>query len=243
MKIIFAILAVSAVFMTIAFRSASIGAETSPKNIPFVSCASDGQQGPQPPLNKPEEEFTSENAVPPELTLYQAKWTPAVLAPSGWFCAGTYGSSGSTLVVTPEPHDPGFMFGKVAITGPAVQVNVVYGSTSGRFEAAQIAARLFPKASDFVKSVIGEHLVPENDFPVGPYPNDQLSYKGDFTVEYVTPPNQEGMGTRYFLQKNDQQIHGVVAMNPDDDHDTMVVTVRLPPSLEKLAPTIIRNGH
>ncbi len=112
-------------------------------------------------------------------------------------------------------------------------------------EVARIAARLFPKAAPYVQSVIddderigGEKLV----YPTSPYPDDQLTYRDDFTVDFVTPPNRDGMGTETFLKGDSTPISGIVLMDPGGDHDMVLLAVRLPASLDRLASPIIADA-
>ncbi|MGO8792131.1 MAG: hypothetical protein ACLQVL_32745, partial [Terriglobia bacterium] len=71
--------------------------------VSFVGCKSDGQVGPQDaPIGKPKT-----IAISPQLAqrvaYYKASDGEGVLGPRGWYCFGTYGSSGSNLYVTPMP--------------------------------------------------------------------------------------------------------------------------------------------
>ncbi len=96
-----------------------------------------------------------------------------VLAPRGWHCFGLYGSNGETLIVTPEAHDgDDFLKADLHLKGPAIQLSNSIGSTSGRFEVAQVGARLFPVAKPFVEQVIQEGPSPRMKFTSGPDPGD-----------------------------------------------------------------------
>jgi hypothetical protein len=195
--------------------------------------------GPIAPLRHPDGASIPARAAALNLTLYQAWGTPAVLGPAGWHCVGSEGSSGDTLVLTPERYRPNdFIQRKTALDGPAIEISYSFGDTSGRFTVAEFAARLFPKAAPFVQSVLDEGIV--NDFPTGPYPTDRLTYRGDFIVEYVTPPDSDGLGTRTFLRRNADPIEGVVLIDPDSD-DLVMVAIRLPAPLRHLAPFIIET--
>jgi hypothetical protein len=105
-----------------------------------------------------------------------------------------YGSNGSILFVSPQPlngHDLLFSDTSAGFTGPALQASFRFGDTSGRFEVAEVVARVFPKYKAFAQSVINEGIEPANDFPFGPFPKDKLLYKNDQTVEFQTPPHSE----------------------------------------------------
>lgn len=148
-------------------------------------------------------------------------------------------------MLTPEVHNPReFIFGKTALRGPAIEITYLFGGTSGRFAVAEIAARLFPKAASSVQSVIDENeqigggkLV----YPSGPHPYDQLAYRNDFTVAYVTPASRKGIGTATFLKPNSAPISGIVLIDPEGDYDMVQLAVRLPEALHHLAPQIIAD--
>lgn len=143
--------------------------------------------------------------------------------------------------MTPEPHDARDLlaYPPVGLTGPAVQVMDMEGSTSGRFEVAQVIARLFPAYGQFVRNVIAEGLEPASDFPFGPYATDVVTRKSRTTVEFVTPSNMTGIGTDSRLLKSNDPIHGVEMLFPNRDMELMGVFVRLPPDLVRFAPVII----
>jgi hypothetical protein len=170
---------------------------------------------------------------------YYASTHLAVLAPRGWHCFELYGSTGSTLLVTPEPHDATDLLGSNAkVTGPGIQLSRRSGDTSGRFEVAKIAARLFPAAKAFVQQVIDEGLEPAEEFRFGAYPNDVLTRRGVTEVEFLTPGNSEGMGTYSGFTKNSQPISGVAILLPRDGMDLVKLDIRLPPQVRGLTTTI-----
>ena len=164
-----------------------------------------------------------------------------VLAPRGWYCFGTYGSGGVHVYVSPEPIDSKMLFSDKwdGFLGPAVQLDHLYGETSGRFAVAEIIARVFPAYKAFAFGVMKE-LTPPDTFSFGPYPNDALTYKGKTIVEYRTPAQTEGLGTFSSLKKNDSPIEGVV-MLVERAPDVMQVAVRLPPDLAGLSSVVIRQ--
>jgi hypothetical protein len=121
-----------------------------------------------------------------------------VLAPRGWYCFGTYGSNGANLYVSPNPiRGDDVLLGKdgwTGFAGPAVQLSVESGGTSGRFGVARMMARVFPNRHEFVERVIAEGIEPASDFPSGSYPKDKLTYRGKELVEFATPAETEGWG-------------------------------------------------
>jgi hypothetical protein len=211
-------------------------------SIPFVGCKADGQVG---QLDAPT--GTSKSvAIPPQLAqrlaYYQAEDAPAIIAPRGWYCFATYGSNGGTLYVSPVSLNPSDFFSDKwkGFTGPVIQLSGSSGGTSGRFEVAQIIARVFPAHRAFVRKVIAEGIEPAKDFPFGPYPKDKLTYKGREMVEYLTPPQTEGLGTRSRLTKNDEPITGVAAIGGPET-DLLILSMRLPSDMADLAPVITQQ--
>ena len=205
--------------------------------VPFAGCRSDGQGGPEdaPSGNTRTLDLSREAAG--QLAYYGAAQGPGVLGPRGWYCFGTYGSAGDTLYVSPQPIDTSHLFTKWAgFDGPAIEVDYRYGGTSGRFEVAEIIARVFPAFKEFVTNL--KKFEPQRSFQFGPYPADALTYKSKTEVEYITPARADGLGTYGSLKKNGNEIRGVAVLlgtYPDLLH----VAVRLPADLSALAPAIV----
>jgi hypothetical protein len=207
--------------------------------LPTVACAADGQMG---PIVSPKHI----GHVPPvPLSVagdlaYYASSDLGVFAPRGWHCFGLYGSRGSQIIVTPEPHDADDLLRSGSdLKGPAVQLSYIYGGTSGRFEVAKIAARLFPIATAYVRQVIEEGVLPEEEFSSEPYPNDVLARRSETEVELKTPADSICIGTHSRLAKGNDPIIGVVLVFPKRDMDMVQLDVRLPPELARLAPAIV----
>jgi hypothetical protein len=177
-----------------------------------------------------------------QLAYYEAEDGPGVLAPRGWNCFEAYGSNGGSLLVAPQPINSELVFSDnwKGFDGPAVQLSVDSGGTSGRFEVAEIIARVFPAYKAFVTRVIAEGIEPASSFPFGPYPKDKLIYKSNKIVEYQTPPNTDGLGTKSRLQKNSIPISGVAILEGADTN-LIQLSARLPLDLADLTPTIIQQ--
>jgi hypothetical protein len=127
-------------------------------------------------------------------------------------------------------------------TGPAIQLSIECGGTSGRFAVAGTIARIFPSHSAFVREVIAEGFATASDFPSGPYPNDKLTSKSNDVVEYLTPGQTEGLGTQSWLQKNADPICGVVILTGLREEPNLIsLRVRLPSAMTDLAPAIIQQ--
>jgi hypothetical protein len=176
------------------------------------------------------------------LAYYKAEEGLGVLAPRGWFCFATYGSSGDNLYVVPHPIHSKELFSSdwKGFRGPAVQLSASVGDTSGRFEVARIIARVFPARQSFVDQVIDEALEPKTDFPSGPYPADKLSYKSPDIVEYTTPPLTQGLGTDSRLLPDAAPIHGAEIISGEETN-LISVAVRLPVDMAALATDILKQ--
>ena len=211
-------------------------------SVPFVGCKSDGQVGPQDaPTGKPKI-VTISPQLAQRVAYYKASDGSGVLAPRGWYCFGTYGSDGSNLYVTPMPLNSAHLFSNSwkGISSYGIQLSESNGDTSGRFEVAQIIARVFPAHLAFVNRVIAEGVEPATSFPRGPYPTDKLTYKSKEAVEYVTPPNTEGLGTKSFLVRDANPIAGVALLTGEELNLTHL-SVRLSPEMSDLLFVIIRQ--
>ena len=179
-----------------------------------------------------------------QLAYYSSDQGIGVLAPRGWYCFGTYGSSGDVLYVSPNPIDTANIFSdeRAGFSGPAIQVSLTYGDTSGRFAVAKVIARVFPAFKPFVTGVMGESAEPPSSFQFGPYPNDILTHKGKTVVEYTTPAQTEGLGTRSWLRENGSPIYGAaILVGPTPD--LLFVSVRLPDGLTGLTSAIIGQAE
>ena len=218
------------------------GQEVPVVRVPFVGCSADGQTGPVPAPKGINKVVQIDASAAQKLAYYKDQYTLGVLAPRGWYCFGMYGSSGSTLFVTPQPIKTNDLFSTTwKIIGPGIQVREGNGETSGRFEVAQFIARVFPAERAFVQHVIKEGLMPASAFPLGPFPNDKLAYKSDWMVEYQTPPHSEGLGTMSRLQASDYPVRGVAILKGQMPPDLLFLAVRLPPDISDLTSYIIQD--
>jgi hypothetical protein len=209
-----------------------------PTTLPVVSCDADGQVG----FVSGPKEVTSVPVVADwakRYLAYYASTSIGVVAPRGWSCFSTYGSSGSNLFVAPNTlTSDNFFKSNSALSGPALQISFSYADTSGRFSVARTIARLFPKNQDFVKHVIAEGLAPASDFPVGPYPHDKITRRNDFVVEFETPANSEGMGSHSLLGLDSMPISGTAMLLKEG---ALLLTAKVPPELESLTPEIVET--
>jgi hypothetical protein len=208
------------------------------QTVPFVGCASDGQQGPVAAPKGQPKALAIDPAAAKGLAWYQAKYSVGALAPRGWKCFSFYGSSGVTLTIAPT--------GKLddmsqPIAGPAVVLNDDSGGTSGRFDVAKVAARVFavPERA-FVASVIAEGIEPKENFPAGPYPTDKLTYRTPTQVEFATPAGKDGLGAAAGLGASPLPVVGLAKLaGPADGPDLYLLAVRLPAAQADLAAAIV----
>ena len=205
-------------------------------NLPFVGCASDGQQGPQrPPRRVRTPTVPGKDAA--SLAYYASADGTRVIAPRGWRCFGRYGSNGSTLTVAPTAQAWAPFEKTSRYTGPAVIRSTSFGGTSGRFEVAAFAARLFPVAARFVAAVEAEGIA--SAFPRGVPPADRIARRGAYEVLFTTPAGASGTGTRYYLAPGPLPIDGIAILAADREHDLETMDARLPATIRPLVAHII----
>lgn len=209
--------------------------------VPIIGCPADGQLGFIAPISARSKSVHLPADTAQQLAWYQGRRGPGVLAPGGWQCFTTYRSSGSTVYVTPQRLTSQDLFAAdwKGIDGPAVVLSDESGGTSGRFSVAQIISLVFPAYQAFAQAVVDEGFW-TNKLPHGPFQTDTLRYRNNHTVEYLTPPRHEGLGTQSRLTANDLPITGVDLLTGADT-DLVSLQVRLPVSANLLAPAIIRH--
>jgi hypothetical protein len=210
--------------------------------VPFVGCAADGQGGPVKAPTGKSKSLPIPPATAQQLAYYQGYGGLAVLAPRGWHCFSQYGSDGDALFVSPQNISSAQLFSVTwkGLPGPAIELSVSSGGTSGRFQVAQIIARVFPAHMSFAQNVIAEGVEPKSDFPVGPFKTDKLNYLSNAAVEYQTPPNVAGLGTQSRLLPGADPIAGVAILTGADT-DLVQLSARLPPALAGLEAAIIHQ--
>lgn len=204
--------------------------------VPFVGCDSDGQVGPYGVPKGTDKVVQISRRAAQRLAYYQA-FGYGVLAPRGWYCFGTYGSSGSSFFISPRPIKAGDLFSMV---GPAVELDAIEGGGSGTALAAEVWARVFPAFWPIVKGLINNGDLPANGYAFGPYPADKLLVRTARLVRFRTPPRSEGLGTMGHFKANDDPIDGVAILQGQNP-DLLMLRVRLPPEQRDLAPLIIQD--
>ncbi|MBL0159372.1 MAG: hypothetical protein IPP47_20035 [Bryobacterales bacterium] len=217
-------------------------AGTAGVTVPFVGCKSDGQAGPrEAPEGEPVSVPISREAAE-GLAYYSSDAASGVLAPRLWSCLGVYGSGGDALLVSPDPIGAKNLFSKNwhGFSGPAVVLSHRLGDSMGRFDVAEVIARVFPAYMPFVAQVAELFSQPAATFPLGPYPGDVVTYQSSRMVEFRTRANREGLGTRSWLTKSAHPIDGV-AMLVGETPDLLILSVRLPTGSAKLVPVIVKR--
>lgn len=210
-------------------------------SIPLVGCKSDGQAE---RIEAPESgtiTVSISRVAGQNLAFYKTAYGVGVLAPRGWHCFGTYGSSGETLVVSAGVIDTSRSLNRPkGLSGPAIQLSYFSHETSGRFIVADTIARVFPAFRSHAMDVMNMTDVPERERVFGPYPKDILTYRNEKIVEFLTPAHADGLGTQSFLPKNDSPIRGV-AILVGQPPDLLHLSVRLPARMARFASAIIEQ--
>ena len=191
-------------------------AEAKLVTVPLIGCPADGQTG---PLDAPEN-GSVELPIPADAArdlAYYSTLGYSVLAPRGWNCIGVYGSSGSSIIVTPEVIQPMEMFGNKKLAGELVVLKHTWGFGSGSSTLAEVIRMAFPKYQEHAESIEEMYGPPAHS---GPYPDDVLLAISDSVVAFETPAEKEGMGTQLnnWIEPNQNPIRGVamlVGPNPD----------------------------
>jgi hypothetical protein len=236
--------------LTTALAAASLLAQAQ-TSVPYIGCPGDGQTGPYAAAEGSPKSINVPPAMADQLAWYEYKGDAGefgTLGPRGWNCFATIGSNGWTLYIAPEMLDSakllehrnwkGFM-------GPAIQLSGSDGGTSGRFEVAQVVARVFPAHRAYARSIIAEGFGPASDYPFGPFPSDHLIYKGKELVEFTTPARRKGLGTMSWLLPSNEPITGfaLLSIGPGVDTELLHLSLRLSPSLSFLSATLIQQAE
>jgi hypothetical protein len=215
--------------------------QETPVSVPFVGCASYGQierleapKGTSRPMP-----ISSTEAK--QLAYYRSADGIGVLAPRGWYCEGASGSGGYALFLGPKQIQHGGS-GRKGLDGPAIEVNHMTSENSGRYEIAEVMARVFPAYRAFTSRIMEGMDLP---LPAGSYPKDTLARRGEKIVEYNTPAQTEGLGSFHsWLGKSDLPIRGAAIIVDDSattggGPDLVLLSVRLPHALNGLTPVIV----
>ena len=175
-----------------------------------------------------------------KLAYYKGENARGMIGPRGWHCQVWYGSSGSTILISPTAIDSG-KFGPLDLHGDAVEFVFLDGGTSGRFGVARCASRLFPKiAASFVQRVKSEGIEPASTFELGPYTGDSIRYSDGLSLEFSTPAQEAGIGTEGNLAPSQNVIRGFVVLDSTGDWGLSILRVRVGVQTTHLAEAIIK---
>src|SRR5215469_16418368 len=163
---------VSATLLLLALGNLTTSAQAIPErrqgtaiSVPFVGCESFGQTE---RLDAPKGATGSvpiNSAEAQVLAYYKSADGIGILAPRGWYCEGASGSSGYALFLSPKPvQNRGS--GWEGLDGPAIEVNHMTSGGSGKYEIAEVMARVFPAYRAFASKVL---QFMELQVPAGPY--------------------------------------------------------------------------
>ncbi len=237
--------------VAIVFAAASMLA-CAQTSVPYVGCSGDGQTGPY----QASEGSPKPVKLPPEiankLAWYEYKGDAGqvgTLGPRGWNCFVTIGSNGETLYIAPETMNSAKILEHKewqGFTGPAIQVSGSDGGTSGRFRSGTNGSSCFPRHIAATPARSSQRaLVPPQTILSVLIPSDHLTYKSKKLVEFTTPSHRKGLGTTSWLLPSDQPILGfaLLTIGPDVDAELLQLSLRLPPSLSALSPTLVRQAE
>jgi hypothetical protein len=184
------------------------------QSIPFVECPADGQAGPIYAPRGVANTATFDEILATKVAFYKGEHAPGVFAPRNWNCRAWYGSSGGTLVVTPTPISPPY-FPTPTFNDHAVVASHYFGGTSGRFLVSSYVEKLFPS---------------------------RVAGKPNLIAEFVTPANEQGLGTQNYLVPSQDAVNGIAALDEavQDGPDLRLVRVRLGASERELESAILQ---
>src|SRR5271169_117631 len=207
-------------------QSGSAAANPQPDavSVPFIGCEPCGQANILPPPKGTSRSLPLSPADAQALAYYESADGIGLLAPRGWHCQGVSGSGGYALYLSPRPLDR-TLTDWTGSEGPAIQINHITAENSGRYQIAELMARVFPAYRALARRVWeGDVDLP---LPSRPYPDDTLTYRSQRMVEFKAPARKEGLGTyESSLGKSDIPAEGV-AILVGDPPDVVLLSVRL----------------
>jgi hypothetical protein len=210
-----------------------------PARVPFIGCESAGQVLRPAPVGS-SKSVHLDPAVVEKLAYYKTEEGPGILAPRGWHCYGTIGSSGNSTIVSPLLQEGRDIFHErwSGFAGPAVIAFQTDGTGSGRLFVAEIVARAFPAKRYFAEKIIRDWDAKEIQF--GLVPTDLLTYRSPMHVEFRTPAQMQGLGTMRWLSPGNDSVDGSATIL-NSDFELIYVGARLPTELRHFAPHILRQ--
>jgi hypothetical protein len=205
--------------------------------VPFVGCKSDTQYGiKEPPKGAPIKTSLDPNLAE-ELAYYTPEDGPGVLAPRGWYCFGNGSFGGDIILVRPAPIQDVSAFDEK--NDVAVVAEWTMNGNIGEVLIAKVAMRVFPALHDAVRPTTTLNFFSPEYFPVGPFPDDRLTYRNDHAVAYETPAGGQGLGSYILSPSPLAPTRGAVRISQEgEDLSLDMIAVRLPQEFDRLAPAI-----
>jgi hypothetical protein len=208
--------------------------------VPFVGCPADGQVGPIDAPKGDPKIVTLRHLPLDQIAYYKGADGPGVYAPRGWHCRLQYGSSGDSILVTPSFTNTADFSG-LQIHAQAIERTSFDGGTSGRFQVAIYASRLFPKlAAAFIATVRNENVMPASNFDRGPYIGDEVTYPATGVARFTTPADSQGLGTDGALAPANNPIRGIAVLESTGDWGIQIFRARLRPQDRAVEDAIMR---
>ena len=211
--------------------------------LPVVACSVDGQAGPRIPSVPATADALLLPSIAGTLSLY-SDGTFLLLAPRGWRCVESYGSSGVQIRVVPA--DSGLTDAQVRagdITTPAVTMDYWNGGTSGRFEVAGVGAPLFQNLVILASTLNSQF--PGTNARSSPWVGETLTVVSPTLARFQDPPGTLGTGTNETgLVPGALGVQGTVRERASGFSDVLsmtdlvVLAVRLGPDSEANVPII-----
>ncbi len=209
--------------------------------VPVVGCPVSGMaDDTPPPRTQPSTPVLLPQGTAASLAYFttQADASRGVLGPRAWSCHGQSGSDGDVLYVVPsdavlDQENGGYK-------GPMVRRRVAEGSTSGRFEVARVAGRVFPQARRFAEGVRAEGMDEPGTYAFTPWPADRVERLSDSVVAYRTPGGSQGLGRQGKPPYGPDDTNGVVVFQTSSEGDPYLLQldVRLGGGADLLASAI-----
>ncbi len=124
--------------------------------------------------------------------------------------------------------------------GPMVRRRFADGATSGRFEVARVAGRLFPQARGFAERVRDEGIDEPGTYAFSPWPHDRIQRLSKTVVTFATPGGMRGLGHPGGPPYGPEETSGVVVFETSADGDPALLRldVRLGSGTDLLASAI-----
>jgi hypothetical protein len=174
-----------------------------------------------------------------KLAYYKGTGAKGVLGPRGWTCRQYFGSSGSLLKIAPTGgafEEDAKYESSIKYPGELIERTLSIGDTSGRYEVARVAARIFPIVNDFVNRVREQGIT---DTSVDSLPGDTYFYLSPTVAAFRTEQDNEGIAGK----ATGAPILGLayLTQEPGQAPDLTLLKARLGSANGDLVPIILAN--